>query len=176
MRKPTGTSLSGFAACTAALVSLLSVAHVSIQANEQFIKKRIDTSKRPANLSKNEPGWVWMVNPGEFRLGAGGLISTGANGCISVDAVVESGTGVLRIFLLRAVPGAPDDRSDNARVVVFTADGERHLAQPDPVQSEARDGQRRFALRKASFTLDPDELAPNKVAYLGVEWAAPPAP
>ncbi len=109
----------------------------------------------------NEPGWSWSIEPSPFHLGPfGGASET----ILWTGYSVVDADGVLRIFAARAaVPGILDPP---ARVVVFDAAGKRYL--PEPEQAGGV-GNRGTDLKRNLSSLDPKVLAPDKIAYMGIE-------
>jgi hypothetical protein len=143
------------------VVILSSVGLVAVGRQE---KQTVTDSARPLKVMPqfaNEPGWVWLDPPSEFRLGRNG----GANEKIltTVYSVVDS-KGVLQIFVAQAaVPGVLEAPS---RVVLLDAAGKRYVPKREKAGGLAN---RDTALESSLSSLEPKVLTPDKIAYIGVE-------
>jgi len=116
----------------------------------------------------NEPGWIWLMRPQEMRIGRW-WGQAGEDGMMLAGySILDSDGSPLGIVFAQAGPNALDGPA--YRLVVFDEAGRRHLPKRGEAGGLVSQGNH---LTTAIFTLTPEELAPDKAAYIGMERRTP---
>ena len=154
-----------------ALLGAVAILAASHPIRSQTITKtrRVDVGQQPHFA--NAPGWEWMVQPMAFRVDKGKFTSQGEDEVIVTDSTMDADGG-LRVFFVQMTQGPQMGHFPDLRFVAIDAAGGRHLFSEGRIKHESGDSKGRFAVRHATFTLDPKVLAPDKAAYIGIERLA----